>query len=183
MNLKEWRELKKQLKKLPLEQELRVLAAELKKEKDKEIIEEIKAELQAVSSIHERTKEEKKTASIAPTASSRLVEATEQPAPVRETKREDASPLEVAVDREQTRNDTDQQQRSYTPGARQEYKSASYEHLTFRWEEQRRSDEDRLQRSDYTAPEKRAQTEGERIMKAFDPLQQTETYKKKKDRV
>jgi len=57
MNIKEWHVLRKQLKKLPLEQELRILSESLKKERDKEILEKIRAEIQEVLKERDEKKE------------------------------------------------------------------------------------------------------------------------------
>ena len=184
MNIKEWHVLRKQLKKLPLEQELRILSESLKKERDKEILEKIRAEIQEVLKERDEKKEWKKTA-VAPTPS-RLVNLTQEKEVQQQERKESESPLEAVVSKEQLKEESNtQSSNDYTPSKSQEYKSSSYESLAFKWESADALKLDALQKPDYVPGrrEKFARNESERVMETFDPLKATETYKKKKDRI
>ncbi len=184
MNIREWQVLRKQLKKLPLEQELRILSESLKKEHDKEIIEKIRAEIQEVQKEQDEKKEWKKTA-VAP-APSRLVNLTQEKEKRQQERRETESPLETVVSKEQSKEENNiQSSKDYTPSKSQEYKSSSYESLAFKWESGDALKLDALQKPDYAPArqEKFTRNESDRVMETFDPLKATETYKKKKDRI
>ena len=182
MNIREWQALRKQLKKLPLEQELRILSESLKKEHDKEILEKIRTEIQDVLKERDEKKQWKKTA-VAP-APSLLVNLTQEKEKRQQERRETESPLETVVSKEQTNQENNtQSSHDYTPSKSQEYKGSSYESI-FLNQMSGTTGRDIFEKPDYVPgrQEKFARSESERVMEAFDPLKSIETYKKKKDR-
>ncbi len=180
MHLKEWRDFKKNLKQLPLEQELRVLAASLKQEKNREMIELIKQEIKEVQKEQVERKEWKKIGT--PQETVRLPELVreERETPPRGPEREEQT-LERTVAREQVDNNAEQKQHAYLSSTSGEYKSSKYEDLAVRGDPT-------IPKLDfeppvYTAPreERLTRSESERFAEAADPSKQTETYKKKKE--
>lgn len=185
MKLSEWNKLKKELRKLPLEQELRLLKESLKRVKDKVIQEKIKEEIHEVEREKAEAREWKKTVSIP--QPSRLLELAEEPPP-RETPRPREEPsLETTVARAEVKQeDLNAKQREYTPAAPQEYKTTKYENIATNMTYAPTSTEELrlLTHPEYTprAEERATRSEGEKLLETLDPLKSTETYKKKKER-
>ena len=183
MKQNEWKVLKEKIRKLPIDDALLMLTATLRKVTDKKVKEEIITEIKKTEQVREEAKEWKRTAN--PPQSSRLKTMTEEPQPrQRETTRQEESPLETVVAREQPSPEVPKQ-KDYLPSAASEYKSSKYQDMVPNqmFNNNLQADVNALQRHDYTPgkQEKQFESESERAIRTFDPMNQTEMYKKKKD--
>ncbi|MEK6839824.1 MAG: hypothetical protein AABX72_02705 [Nanoarchaeota archaeon] len=180
MNIKEWNEVKKNLKKLPIEQELRLLHASLAKVKDKEVEEKVKQEIKELEKQRDELKEWKKAGTTPAPQPSRLLELAEREQQPQE-RREQQSPLEKTVTREPIPQQTEGPKPvEYLSGSKQEYKSASYESLAWKAESMYIKPELTEQQQRQTEQHRFA-TETDRLRDQSDPMKTIETYKKKKD--